>query len=85
MLDAGGDKVGGGEDLVILFGVPAAFGSVDDLFGFFVPMNFFQGEWSAKHVLTRSARPSGNLPGCLSPCGRFNKSSACVTIKWQCG
>ena len=42
MLDAGGDKVGSSEDLVILFGVPTAFGSVDDLFGFLVPMDFFQ-------------------------------------------
>jgi len=50
MFDAGGNEVCSSEYLVILFGVPTAFGSVDDLFCLFIPMDFFQGEWSAKHI-----------------------------------
>ena len=41
MFDAGGNEVGGCENLVILFGVPAAFGSINDLLGF---LNFHQGQ-----------------------------------------
>ena len=50
MFHAGGDEVGGCENLVVLFGVPTTLGTVNDLFAFLIPMNFFQGEWCAQHV-----------------------------------
>ena len=59
MFDAGGNEVCSSEYLEILFGMPTAFGSVDDLFGLFIPMDFFQGEWSAKHVF-------GKLTTCVT-------------------
>ena len=47
VLDDGGQKVGGGEDFEVPFGVPTAAGAVDDGLGGGVPLDFLEGEGGA--------------------------------------
>lgn len=49
-----GKEIDGLEDLEVAFGVPAPFGSVDDLAGRFVPGDFFRREGGAQEIFRQS-------------------------------
>jgi hypothetical protein len=50
VLDGGGKELSRGEDLEVLFGVPAAAGAVDDFSGGFIPSDLFEGEGRSQEV-----------------------------------
>ena len=63
VVDGGGDKVGGFENLEVALGVVVAFGAVDDGFGGGVPGDFLEGERVTEEVLGEAFSACGVVGG----------------------